>query len=526
MLLSKKFSALALVFFLLALTVVGCGTENTEANKDQGEKILTLATSEEIEGTDIQQIYWENIVHTLLYDSFVGFDMEMKEIIPTMVSEYSVSEDGKELMFKIPTDLKYANGDQVTLEDIKESIFRYKEISPYAEDFGPIQEVVIDGDKLILKCDVPPAFMWPVIASSYSGIVNSKAAGEVDASEFNQHAATYGMTSVDEWVQGSHIMLKANPNYKTNNPIVDNKGPLKVEKVKVRFIPDNFTRVTELQSGNVDIIWDVPSEKLDELKADQNVKLYSYLQPGCEYINMNINAPGLDDINVRKAISMAVDRSQLAEALNGTVQPRYGLLSPAMLGYTEGTENYLKNELPKNIEKAKGLLKEAGWEDVDNDGILEKGEQELKFTYLVNSDFSTTEKSAPIIQAQLKKVGISIDIREFESTYVKQQVRDKNYELASRSFVWSDADILMYLIHSDIGWVANSEVDSLLEDARITMDKEDRIAKYDKAQKAFFSEVPAVPLFSNYNYIAARKEVTGFKVTVNGQIYMNDVDKE
>lgn len=525
MLRRNKISILILVVLLLTM-VTGCGNEDNKVSKDSDEKVLVIATPEEIEGTDIQQIYWENIVHTLLYESFVGFDMDMKNIIPTLSSEYAISEDGKELSFKIPENLKYANGDAVTLENIKASILRYKEISPYAEDFAPIKEVMIDGNTLTLKCDVPPAYMWPVLASTYAGIVNTDVAAEVDAAEFNQKVVSYGITSIDEWVQGSHITLIKNLNYKTNNPIVDNKGPLKVDKVKVRFIPDNFTRVTELESGNVDIIWDVPNEKLDELKDDENINLYSYLQPGCEYINMNINVPGLDDINVRKAIAMTIDKSELVEALNGTVEPRSGLLSPAMLGYNEDTENYLKNEMPNNVEMAKSLLKEAGWEDVDNDGILEKGDQELSFTYLVNSDFSTTEKTAPIIQAQLKKVGINIDIREFESSYVKQQVRDKNYELASRSFVWADADILMYLIHSDNGWVINPEVDALLEDARVTMDKEERIAKYAKAQKAFFSEVPAVPLFSNYNYIAARKNVTGLKVTVNGQVYMNDVDKE
>lgn len=522
----NKILSLVLVLLLLATMITGCGTKDSKVSKEQEEKTLVLATSEEIEGTDIQQVYWENIVHTLLYDSLVGFDMDMKEIIPKIVSEYSVSEDGKELTFKIPTDLKYANGEQITLEDIKASFLRYKEISPYSGDFAPIQEIVIDEDKLILKCDVPPAFMWSVLASSYAGIVNPKAAGQIDASEFNQNAVTYGMTSVDEWVQGSHITLKRNPNYKTNNPFVVNKGPLKVEKIKVRFIPDNFTRVTELQSGNVDIIWGVPAEKVAELKADENVKLHAYLQAGCKYINMNINAPNLDDINVRRAIAMTIDRSELVEALNGTVESRNGLLSPAMLGYSEDTEAYLKKEIPNDVEKAKSILKEAGWEDVDNDGILEKGDQELKFTFLSSSDSTTNKKSASIIQAQLKKIGVNIDIREFESTYVKQQVRDKNYEMALRSFQWPDADMLMYVIHSDEGWVNNSEVDSLLEDARITMDKEARMEKYDKAQKAFFSEVPGVPLFSNYSYIAARKEVTGFTVSISGQYYMNDIDKE
>ncbi|MCG8540496.1 MAG: ABC transporter substrate-binding protein [Clostridia bacterium] len=522
---TNKVLSLALIFLLLGMTIIGCGTKDGEVS-EQEEKTLILAISEEIESTDVQQTYWQNVVHELLYDPIVGFDIDMKEIVPTLSSEYSVSEDGKELIFKIPSDLKYANGEQVTLEDIKGSILRYKEMSPYAADFEPIQEIIIDEDKLILKCDVPPAFMWAVLTSTSSGIVNPRAASEVDASEFSQNAVTYGMTSVDEWVQGSHITLKRNPNYKSNNPIVDNKGPLKMEKIKVRFISDNFTRVTELQSGNVDIIWDVPSEKLEELKADENINLYSYLQPGCEYINMNIDVPGLDDINVRKAIAMAIDRSELAQALNGTVEPRHGLLSPAMLGYSEDTETYLKNEMPNNIEEAKALLKEAGWEDVDNDGILEKGDQELKFTCLFNSDYSTSEKSAPIIQAQLKKIGVAIDIREFESTYVKQQVRDRNYEMATRSYFWPDGDMLMYLIHSNEGWIMNSELDSLLEEARITMSQEDRIAKYDEVQRTFFNEIPAVPLFSNYYYIAARKEVTGLKVISSGATYMNDINKE
>lgn len=516
------------VLLIAAMMLTGCGAKDAAAEKTAGEKNLVIAMPDEIEGTDIQQVMWENIVHRLLYEPLVAYDLELKDIIPNFAESYKVSEDGKEIEFKLPSDVKFSNGDALTAEDVKKSIERYKEISPYAEDLDPIKEVVVkDQQTVAFILETPAAYLWPNLTSVYGGVVSAKKAGEVSTDEFNRKAVGNGPFTVEEWTQGSQIVLAKNPAYISNNPIVENKGPAKLDKVTIRFISENFTRVSELESGNVDIIYGVPSESVEDLQNNSNIQMYKYLQGGLDYIALNANKKPLDDINVRTAIAMALDKDEISKGLKDTVVPRYGLISPAQVCYDEKTEQDIKNQLGYNVEKAKELLAQSGWKDENGDGIVEKDGNPLTITLMVALDSPAIKQSSPILQTQLKKAGINLELREYEMKYIKQMVKEKNFDMATRYFEWTDPDILYYIFSTDAdSYWADKNVDKMLEDARYIMDSAQRTQKYAEVQKAITAQLPAIPLFSEYNYIAAKKSVTGFKIGVSGTAYINDVDKE
>lgn len=528
---SKRLFLILALVTILALAVTGCGDGTNQQSGGQGSeggKTLVVAIPEEIEGTDISQINWENIVHYLLYEPLVTYDLELKNLIPAAASSYEVSSDGKEFTFKIPTDATFANGDPMTAEDIKKSLERHKQISPYGSDYDPVKEIVVkDPQTLVLKLDSPAAFFWPVLASTYGGVVDVKKAEELGKEAFNRNAVGNGPFYVKEWVQGSHIILAKNPKYKTNNAVLENKGPAHVDEVIVRFIPESFTRVSEIESGNVDVIFNVPTENLKKLQENQDLQLFKYLQTGIDYISINTKVEPLNDVRVRMAIVLAINKDELNQVLNNTVLPRYGLLSPAQLCYDENTENKLKEKYGYNVEKAKSLLAEAGWKDENGDGIVEKNGKPLKITLATALDSPYFKQSAPIIQSQLQKAGIQLELREYEINYIKQMMKDHKYEMATRYYWWTDPDILYYVFHSAAGFPwSNPEIDKMMDEARYIMDIQQRTAKYSEIQEKIMEEVPVIPLFSEYQYVAAGKNVRGLKVAIDSKVYVNDVTKQ
>lgn len=525
---------LAVLIFVMLFSMTGCGNannsaENTGDGSNSGNsKELVIAIPEEIEGTDIQQVKWENIVHSLLFQPFVTYDLDVKKLVSAAAVSCETSSDGKELTFKFPEGAKFADGNPMTAEEVKNSMLRYKEISPYSSDFDPIKEFVVkDPQTLVLKLENSAAYLWPVLASTYGGVVDPKKAQGVSKEVFNQSAVGNGPYTVGEWVQGSQITLVKNPDFKTNSPLAENKGAFSFDKIIIRFIPENFTRVSEIESGNVDIIYNVPAESLDSLKANKDIKVYQYTKAGMDHIAINTRKEPLNDVNVRKAITLAINKDELSSSLNSTVVPKYGLISEAMLCYDENTENQLKSQLSFNIDKAKSLLQESGWKDENGDGIVEKNGKPLELTMMVALDIPALKQSAPLIQSQLKQAGIKLDLREYDSKYIKQMVKEKNFDLAMRIFQWSDPDIFTYYFGSESGYPwSNPEVNKMIDDARYIMDMNERTKKYSEMQLKMMSDVPVIPLFAGYEYTAVKSSIDGIKVGVDGRMFLNDAIKK
>lgn len=508
----------------LSLSPVFAGGSQ-EAEAEGGASELVIGVSAEIEGTDVQQVFWEDVVHELLYDRLVYFNLTNDALVPAMATGYEIADNDKDITFFFDDTYTFTNGDPLTLEAMKASIERYQAVSPYAGDIAPVQEVVVQDDgSLLLVCSDPAPFMWPTLASVYGGMVNAAYAEEVGAETFNREAVAYGLTSVDEWVQGSHILLKTNPDYTTNNPLVTNKGPLSVDRVRVRFISDDFTRLSELESGNVDIVYDLPPESIEQVRSNPDIEVIEYLDPGVQYLYVNTEADGLSDFAVRLAMTKAIDREAMATFLSDTVQPINGIISPAMIGFSSEAEDEFAELYGYDPEEAMSILDEAGWVDSNGDGVRDKDGEELSFTLLAALDFGTLKRAAPVFQQQMAAIGVAIEIREFEEKYVKQAVADKDFDLATMVYTWIDPDVISYLFHSEMGYgYADPEVDALLDEARYIVDPAERTEAYADFQRALLDDVPIFPLFVPRKYIGHREAVDGLHVSASGGVIYNDV---
>jgi peptide/nickel transport system substrate-binding protein len=485
---------------------------------------IVLATPVEIQGIDVQQINWEYQPHELIYEPLFHLDPATNSFVPALASAWKLTENN-ELIFTVPRDgRKFSNGKPLTPEAVKASFERYLKISPYADDMAAVESIRIEGDDVIFKCNSSPVPAMVSMSTGYGGIVDVAEAEEKGDEAVKSGIATFGPFKVGEWVQGSHLRLIPNETFSTFNTLVQNKGAVKIDSVTVRFIPDNFTRVSELLAGDVDIIYDVPSERVEALKNDPNIGLHTKLQTGADILYIQPEAKGLTDIKVRLAVLRSIDRAELVAAMSGIAEPRYGILSPTMIGFSKEFEDEAAKNYSYDPAEAARLLDEAGYVP-GSDGIRAKGDEKLDFTFLVPFDQPTLKTMAPVVQSQLKKVGINLNIREFEDQYVKQTARDRKNEISMRHYSWPDGDMLTWLAHTDSGYYSYSDVDKLIEAGRVSSDPEVRSKAYTIAERSIMEKGIMVPLISNIEYAAYKKSLKNIVIT-SLFIFLNDAVRE
>ncbi|GAG45436.1 unnamed protein product, partial [marine sediment metagenome] len=218
---------------------------------------------------------------------------------------------------------------------------------------------------------------------------------------------------------------------------------------------------------------------------------------------------------------------EIKNALDDRVKIAYGMLSPSQISYSAEGEKQFEAENAIDIEEAKKLLAEAGWEDKNGDGILEKDNNSLTIWLAVPLDRAPIKSSAPVIQAQLKKIGVELKLREYETSYVKQLVRDHDYDLALRSYDWLDPSDLSYKFHTNSDIYSDPVLDKLLDEGMYIMDNKKRAEKYTEAQNQIFSQAVAIPLFIEIVYHGVQKDIKGVKFEKTGaNMYLNDAYRE
>jgi peptide/nickel transport system substrate-binding protein len=217
-------------------------------------------------------------------------------------------------------------------------------------------------------------------------------------------------------------------------------------------------------------------------------------------MGFNLKHPFFKDKRVRQAIAHAIDKMEIVDVV------LFGLGRPATGPYVPGTW-YYNPDVKKygyNQEKAKKLLKEAGWEDADGDGMLEKEGRPFEFTILTNMGNNLRKNTATIIQWRLKKIGIKVNIRVLEwSAFINEFIDKRRFEVVvlgwSLGFEPDQYDIW----HSgktkekEFNFVSydNPEVDALLEKGRRTFDREERKKAYFRFQEILAEELPYIFLY-------------------------------
>lgn len=521
-----------LIFIFIISTTAGCRSDIDEPILEEEideevieipeePKKIVIAGRSDWQGTDHFQINEINSLQKLIGDSLIVLN-ENKEMVPNIAASFEIADDGSYFKIVLPEGLTFCNGTPVTPEDVKASVLYGLKNSPYRWDYMNIYEININGNEIEFLTESFSSTCLYNFCSTYVPIAQKSQIESLTRDEMLTQSDQYGLFYIDEFVAGSHYTLLRNDGYKTNIPEVENKGPSYIDEIKIKIIPDGLSRVNALKNGEVDIAMLVPGNYITEIKENTDIEVIEYATPGIRFLSLNLNNPILSDIKVREAIALAINREEIEEANKGIVKTAYSFVVPEMLDYSQEVYDYYKNTYSNNVDKAKIILDEAGWVDSDDDGYLDKNGQIFEIT--VNASVSDTDDTTQVLQTQMKKIGIKVNIEMLDYVNLREKVENGEYDVAFVGFTWIDPpSILPYMI-KDTSSVIDSSFFDLSFEAAFIQDDVERQKQLFEAQKLLMDELCKIPVLQTIDYIAYNKRVTGLKVLSDTDILFNDVD--
>ena len=381
-------------------------------------------------------------------------------------------------------------------------MFGYKTIidphtpTAYSEDYKQVEEAKVLDDytfQVRYKKPFAPALAsWGILPILPKHLLEGK---DITKSELARHPIGTGPYKFVKWITGDRIILESNHEYFEGRPYID--------RYIYRIIPDQSTMFLELKSLGIDMMGLTPIQYRRQTNTEffrRYFKKYRYLSFSYTYLGYNLRDPKFQDKRVRQAISYAINKQEIIDGvLLGLGEIATGPYKPGTWVYNPRVKRYKYNP-----EKAKELLKEAGWEDRDGDGILDKDGVPFRFTILTNQGNERRRKTAEIIQKRLKEIGIDVKIRLIEwSTLINEFIDKRRFEAVILGWtIGQDPDVYDIWHSSKTGYkelnfisFRNKRVDELLEKARRTFDREERKRYYFEFQEILAEEQPYTFLY-------------------------------
>lgn len=454
----------------------------------------------------------------LIFDGLISYDKNLSEFEPRLAERWEVSEDGLTLTFHLRHDARWQDGKPFTAADVE---FAFKAITDpntltaYAEDYRQVEKFeIVDDYTIRVRYALPFA---PALGSWASSLIVLPR-HLLEGKPINDHAREFGRRPIgigpfrfEGWETQKQISLRSNHDYYRGRPYI--------ERAVTRIIPDTQTQFLELKAGGLDEMGLTPLQfqrQTDTPEFRENFAKYKYLTNSYSYLGYNLTRPLFKDVRVRRAISHAIDKQEIVDAV------LLGLGAPAVAPYKPGT--VWINEKIKgpeyDPEKARVLLKEAGWTDSDGDKVLDRDGQKLAFEIITNKGNEQREKAATVIQRRLSEVGIAVSIKVIEwAAFINNFIDKRNFDAVILGWSLSPDPDQYDIWHStktkpkEFNFIsyANKEVDELLEKGRRTFDRDGRKVYYDRLQEILDEEQPYTFLYVAYALPIVHKRFHGIE---------------
>ncbi|MBB3018435.1 peptide/nickel transport system substrate-binding protein [Microvirga lupini] len=414
----------------------------------------------------IREVTWVN-----LYEGLVRIDRTGK-VQPLLAKSWEVTPDGLTYTFRLQEGVKFHDGSTFDSADVKFAFDRArdpKSTNAQKQIFAPIASIETpDPATVVIKLkETSGNFLY------YLGWGDAVIVAPETAANNAANPVGTGPFKFKSWTRGDRVELTKNPDYWQ-------KDKVKLESVTFRFISDAQAQVAALRAGDVDAFPNLGAPELfAEFQKDNRFKAVAGNTEGETVAGMNNAKKPFDDVRVRRALMHAVDRKALIEgAYSGFGQPIGSFFSPNHPAFVDMT-----NVIPYDVEKAKALLKEAGY----GNG--------LPIT-IKSPQMAYASRSAELLSAMMAEVGVELKIipTEFPAKWIEEVFKNKDYDVTIVSHT-EPLDIEIFARDSYYFNYKNDKFKQLIADAAKTTDEKARFAKYAEAQKILAEDVPALFLF-------------------------------
>ena len=446
----------------------------------------------------------QNIAAALLLETLVKLD-DSGKAVPGLAVSWSPSDDFKTWTYKLRPDVKFHDGTPFNAAAVKFNFDRQKDpknACRCAFYIANYLSVEAPDDLTVVYKLKDPAVNHPALLTrpDQNSTIHSPAAIQAKGDDYNRNPVGTGPFVLKSWTAGDRMVVERNPDYW-------DKAKPNLDRVVLRPLPDSQSRFASLKSGETDLVWvdEFEADNIERAKKDSTLQVLSYAGSGAAVAAFNTKVEPLDDVKVRQALVMALDRKKLSQALTN------GLARPASNPYGDGSWVKCKDDgaLPEDPKKAAALIKEYG--------------KPVKFKML----FTATPRgraNGQILQQFWKNIGVEMEIEQFDHATIPARAFQRKFDVTPWRIVdFPDPDVQMFAnFYSksplNLANYTNPDLDAALERARMTPDEAKRTEDYCAASRLINQNATWFWTFQNTYYAVGKAKVKGVPKLYGGVI--------
>ena len=472
---------------------------------------------------------WADNQFKHLFDTLVFWGPDL-DIHPHLAQSWEINDDFTSFTFTLREDVVFHDGTPFNAEAVKFNLDRLgvdectigrTAVNLLGSNYTGTE--VLDEHTVRIDFEVPQSAF--LINASYLYMASPTAVME-RGDAFGRDPVGSGPFMFKEWVEGSSVTLERFDAYDWPPAYVGRSGPAHLDEITWIFIPEGVTRAASLQVGETQFVNRMDAVDYFDLERTGGVETLRVATPGVPPgWNFNVERSPTDDVNVRRAIGMALDRATAARILTDDFFfVAYGPITSSTFGYWDGVEAYF----PYDPDGAAALLDEAGWA-VGSDGIRTKDGERMTVE-LVSVGSPYWRETWELFQAQLRDIGVELTISIPESGVVFQECTTGVRNICALAYGIRDPSGMRILwgsenIGTGFNWSRfnSPEADRLLIAGETTADPEDRAAVYADLQRLIMDEAIWFPVYERTVGYGFDPSVTGFDILPSGvHVYYYD----
>ena len=439
-------------------------------------------------------------IHQLVFNSLLKLDDRL-DVVPDLATRWSTPTD-RTYVVEIRRGLTFHDGRPLTAVDVVYTFQSFLDpafVSPRKGAYRLLASVRALDDHTIEFTLSEPFGSFPI--NLVMGIVPAGAGAEMARSPVGT-----GPYLVEEMRPDDRVTLRRFGDYVGQ--------PARNPGLVLKVVPDDTMRGLELRKGTVDlVINDLSPDVVAQLEEDSALRVLR--APGIDYayVGLNLRDPILADVRVRQALAHAIDREAIVAYLRrGLARPAAGILPPSSWAFDPDGVTF-----PVDLDRARRLLDDAGYPDRDGDGPSARFRLTLRTS---TAEFFRLQ--AAVIQQDLARVGVDVEIRSTEFATLYADVLRGNFQMYTLQWVGvTDPDMLRRVFHSEQmppsgfnrGFYRNPDVDVLIDAATRSIDYDERRTLYRRIQSLVAHDVPYISLWYKTNFIVAQRELEGLRVS-------------
>lgn len=445
-----------------------------------------------------------------MYDVLVRVDRSGTKLEPGLAESWSVSDDLLTYTFKL-RDAKFSDGSPITAEDAAWNLLRVRDLpeSAWQSTYSVIKEAKATDEKtLVVTLNQPTEPFLASLAMPGTAIAQKKSV-EANENVFNEAPVVSGAYTLKEWRRGEKLVLEKNPNYWEADRV-------SLDTITWLSVPDDNARMLAVQAGEMDCAIFVPFSRIEELKKDPNLQVLLDPSTREDHILINHEHGALGKKEVRQAIDMAIDEQAIVDTVTfGAGEVANSYMPNSALYYYAENKRY-----PYDPEGAKKMLEAAGAAD-------------LSINYVVQAGDEVDEQTAVLVQQQLAKAGVTVDITKVDASQSWTTMVEGNYDMIgaywTNDTIDPDQKTTFTLGHdSNLNFLTrykNESVKELVDKARVEVDPAKRQQMYYDLQKMAKEDVNFIDLYYSPYRNVCTKKVENFYQNPLGRFFMEDTKK-